>query len=122
MRPWSPVTALRHLADVLTANRADGRILEWDAAQSAHVYVDHPSQADFDDHSARHEDGGADEITVAGLSGELADPQTPKSHGHPEIEGTVYREVALHDFGSGLEPVEDPDNSDWLYGIYDGSA
>lgn len=29
----------------------------------------------FDDHSARHENGGADELSVAGLSGELADPQ-----------------------------------------------
>ena len=30
---------------------------------------------DVADHSARHEDGGADEINVTGLSGELADPQ-----------------------------------------------
>jgi hypothetical protein len=29
----------------------------------------------LDDHSARHENGGADEISVAGLSGELADAQ-----------------------------------------------
>jgi hypothetical protein len=29
----------------------------------------------FDDHSARHENGGADELSVAGLSGQLADPQ-----------------------------------------------
>jgi hypothetical protein len=34
----------------------------------------------IDDHSARHENGGADEISVAGLSGELADAQTPKAH------------------------------------------
>ena len=32
------------------------------------------------DHSARHINGGADEISVAGLSGELADAQTPKTH------------------------------------------
>jgi hypothetical protein len=30
-----------------------------------------------EDHNARHEDGGLDEISVAGLSGVLADPQTP---------------------------------------------
>ena len=29
----------------------------------------------FQSHSARHENGGADELSVAGLSGELADPQ-----------------------------------------------
>jgi hypothetical protein len=41
---------------------------------------DHPQYAtntEFDDHSARHENGGADEIAVTGLSGLLADPQTP---------------------------------------------
>lgn len=31
-------------------------------------------------HASRHENGGADEINVAGLSGELADPQPPKTH------------------------------------------
>jgi len=30
---------------------------------------------ELDDHSARHEDGGADEINVEGLSGLLADDQ-----------------------------------------------
>jgi len=34
----------------------------------------------FNDHSARHENAGADEISVAGLSGELADNQPPKAH------------------------------------------
>lgn len=37
---FSPVEALRHLADVLTGDRADGRVLAWDATQQAHVYVD----------------------------------------------------------------------------------
>lgn len=40
------------------------------------------AHADFDDHSARHENGGADEISVAGLSGELADLQPVKAHNH----------------------------------------
>lgn len=31
-------------------------------------------------HSASHENGGGDEINVAALSGELADPQPPKAH------------------------------------------
>jgi hypothetical protein len=33
-------------------------------------------------HKTSHENGGADEISVAGLSGELADPQPPKAHTH----------------------------------------
>jgi hypothetical protein len=33
-------------------------------------------------HKTSHENGGADEISVAGLSGELADPQPPKNHDH----------------------------------------
>lgn len=36
----------------------------------------------FADHSARHENGGADEISIAGLSGVAADPQTPAAHTH----------------------------------------
>lgn len=31
-------------------------------------------------HASTHQDGGADEINVGGLSGELADPQPPKAH------------------------------------------
>jgi hypothetical protein len=31
-------------------------------------------------HASEHETGGSDEINVVGLSGELADPQTPKTH------------------------------------------
>jgi hypothetical protein len=41
----------------------------------------------IDDHSARHENGGADEISVAGLSGELADPQPPKAHKSSHASG-----------------------------------
>ncbi|GAI46567.1 unnamed protein product, partial [marine sediment metagenome] len=42
----------------------------------------------FNDHSARHENGGADEISVAGLSGELADDQPPKAHTHLTVAET----------------------------------
>lgn len=34
-------------------------------------------------HAGAHQNGGADELSVAGLSGELADPQPPKTHTHP---------------------------------------
>jgi len=49
--------------------------------------VDMATQAELDavtvtvlDHDARHENGGADEIDVTGLSGLLADGQTPLAH------------------------------------------
>ena len=35
---------------------------------------------DFEDHSDRHQNNGADELNVEGLSGDLADPQDPKNH------------------------------------------
>lgn len=46
--------------------------------------ADYPDFGIFDDHSARHENGGADEMSVAGLSGLLADPQTPLAHTHDD--------------------------------------
>lgn len=39
-------------------------------------------------HAASHQNGGADEINVAGLSGELADPQPPKTHAASHTDGT----------------------------------
>lgn len=46
----------------------------------ANIALDLLEVSAFTDHSARHENGGADEVSVAGLSGELADPQPPKTH------------------------------------------
>lgn len=53
---------------------------------------DHPQYAtntEFDDHSVRHEDGGADEISLAGLSGTPADLTThaadTSTHGVAEV-------------------------------------
>lgn len=39
-------------------------------------------------HHTSHENGGSDEIDVTGLSGLLADAQTPASHTHPESDIT----------------------------------
>jgi len=50
------------------------------------------------DHSARHENGGADEISVAGLSGALADAQTPTAH-----QSTHEHDGADPITGAGLE-------------------
>lgn len=38
-------------------------------------------------HASSHENGGGDEISVAGLSGALADPQTPSSHASSHQNG-----------------------------------
>lgn len=38
-------------------------------------------------HASSHENGGSDEISVAGLSGELADAQTPKTHAASHSDG-----------------------------------
>lgn len=45
-------------------------------------------------HSNTHEDGGTDEISVAGLSGELADDQPVKSHG-ADKHTNITREIFL---------------------------
>lgn len=74
--------------------------------------VSAPSQSDFDDHSSRHESGGADEISVEGLSGDLADEQDPKSHGN-DRHTTNYADDA-HDHsesGEGAEEIS-PDKVD----------
>lgn len=49
---------------------------------AADRFVAETSVADLDlaSHKARHQNGGADEVSVAGLSGELADNQPPKAH------------------------------------------
>jgi hypothetical protein len=46
----------------------------------------------LNDHGTRHENGGTDEISVAGLSGLLADAQTPLAHTHfaTDIIEAVY--------------------------------
>ena len=49
------------------------------AARDDHVHAS-PSTWPPTTHKAAHEDGGGDEISVAGLSGLLADGQTPLTH------------------------------------------
>lgn len=62
------------------ARFTDADTIEGRTAAQTRSDISAVAQADFDNHSARHENTGADEISVAGLSGELADPQPPKSH------------------------------------------
>jgi len=48
------------------------------------------------DHAEDHENAGDDEITVTGLSGELADDQPPKSHGLGSASHSVATLAALN--------------------------
>lgn len=65
-----PASAHTHgLADLPAA-----LITDVELATELADYVDFTT---YDDHSARHENGGADEMSVAGLNGVLADPQPP---------------------------------------------
>jgi len=59
-------------------------------------------------HHARHENAGADEISVAGLSGELADPQPPKAHKASHENGGAD-EISVADLSGrldGAQPIE----------------
>jgi len=52
--------------------------LAQDAATKDYIDSNFPTLTTFNDHSARHEDGGADEINIAGLAGEPAELATHK--------------------------------------------
>lgn len=56
-------------------------------------------------HNTSHEDGGADEISVAALSGELADPQPPKAHAANHKDAGAD-EILLHELGEPTDNVE----------------
>jgi hypothetical protein len=55
-------------------------------------------------HAADHENGGADEIDVTGLSGLLADAQTPLAHTHPQTD-VVGLVAALNDLDAAILDV-----------------
>lgn len=65
------VDALNDVGDVNAPAPADNEALTWDAATSKWI----PEAATPGAHATSHEDGGGDEISVAGLSGLLADDQ-----------------------------------------------
>jgi len=64
---------------------ADGKVLK---ANSGATYgVEWGDAGAPAAHHTTHENGGSDEISVAGLSGELADPQPPKTHATSHQDG-----------------------------------
>ena len=57
-----------------------------------------------ENHNQRHESGGADELSVTGLSGDLADAQDPKAHSETHgFEGADELATALR-----YEPEAEP--------------
>jgi hypothetical protein len=69
--------------------RRNGPVWDYASAITPTTYV---STTTFNNHKARHQNGGADEISLAGLSGELADPQPTKfsdAEGDPAPIGTA---------------------------------
>jgi hypothetical protein len=70
---------------------------------------------DQKNHSGRHENGGADEITVEGLSGDLADPQDPKQEA---VEDFVD---ALLSAGNAVDLTYDDANDTLTIAVVDGS-
>jgi len=50
-------------------------------------------------HAASHQNGAGDEISVAGLSGELADAQTPKTHAASHISGDAIQNATASQNG-----------------------
>lgn len=46
-------------------------------------------------HASDHQNGGGDEINVGGLNGELADPQPPKTHGSDHVVGEADAIAAM---------------------------
>jgi len=70
------VTNLDDLADVYVPSPTDGYILYWDEAATKWKCKAFAVTA----HKTSHQDGGSDEISVTGLSGLLADGQTPLAH------------------------------------------
>lgn len=65
-------------------------------------------------HATRHENGGADEISVAGLSGVLADAQTPAAHAATH-SADAADEITVENLGTagaiGTVPISDGDGT-----------
>lgn len=76
-------------------------------------------------HASSHENGGADEIDVTGLSGVLADPQTAAAHTHPWVditgEPTTLAGYGITDAASDAELAAHEADTTNVHGIADTS-
>ena len=58
-------------------------------------------------HAEEHENGGGDEIDVEGLSGLLADPQTPLAHTHEITDITDFPVIVPTNYAPGDFTIQD---------------
>jgi len=79
--------------DVDIAARVDDTILVFKTGSDSYI---HETKGAPGAHASTHENGGGDEINVAGLSGELADPQPPKAH-NQALSTITGHDKAAHD-------------------------
>jgi len=89
------------------------------ASTSGQTTDDHHAQL----HAATHQNGGGDEINVAGLSGELADDQPPKDHAATHVTGggdTIADAIAAGN--SGLMSGADKTKLDGMEALADVTA
>ena len=66
-----------------------------------------PSTFPPEAHKTSHQDGGSDEVSVAGLSGTLADPQTPAAHKTSHQDGGTD-EISVQGLSGTLTDAQTP--------------
>ena len=79
--------------DVDITARVDDTILVFKSISDSYI---HETKGAPGAHASTHQNGGGDEISVAGLSGELADPQPPKAH-NQALSTITGHDKAAHD-------------------------
>jgi len=127
------LTGLSGTPAALTTHEADTTSVHGIGDTSAlALTANHPSNTTFNDHSARHEDGGADEISLAGLSGTSADLQahlddTSDAHDATAISFTPDGSIAATTVQAAIVEVRDeaggggaPTDVDYLVGTASG--
>lgn len=97
--------------DISAMTPAEARTV-LNVAAGADVTADNPPQA----HHVSHENGGSDEISVAGLSGVLAEAQNPTAHA---LGGAAHSADTLANLNT---KISDADLSDVASGITNDSA
>lgn len=83
--------------------------------------ANHPSNATFNDHSARHEDGGADEISLTGLSGTPAALTTHEAD-TSNVHGITDTTVLATDAEVATAVSDHSADTTSVHGIADTSA
>lgn len=100
-------TANPHATDI--ENLGSGTLAELNAAITDATLDDSAGTRDPNAHATAHEDAGADEINVAGLSGLLADAQNPTAHA---IGGAAHSSDTLANINTKISDATLDDSGD----------